>query len=483
MAKIFQVSARAGMTRVVEPIARGLLRAGVTPNAVTVAGTVGVLVGALGFGARGHLVAGALIVTVFALTDLLDGTMARMSGGSTRFGAFLDSSMDRVADSAVFGAVAYWLATQGDHSGVAAALVCLAAGGLVSYVKARAEGLGMTCNVGIAERTERLLIVGVGGLLTGLGVEPALEIALWLLAAVSIFTVGQRMAHVYRQAQRQQAGVTRRDRPARRSRAAHRARLRRRLAAGPRAAPARRWPRAFRAGADRAHRSRRRGYGPTARQPAPGGRPGAARGRAGRRWSGAGCARTPGTGWRRSGCPSLSREQILAGFRLDGAELLAADVAAGRGAVVALPHAGNWDAAGAWVAATGWPITTVAERLKPEGVYERFLAFREGLGMEILPTHGGDAARRSTCWWTGCGPGTWCRCWPTGTCPPGGSRWTSSAGGPGCRPGRRCWRCAPARRSTWPRCGTNRTPRAPRSRARCRCPSRTAGRWTSGSGC
>lgn len=88
--------------------------------------------------------------------------------------------------------------------------------------------------------------------------------------------------------------------------------------------------------------------------------------------------------------PALSRREILAGFRLDGAEMLAADVAAGRGAVVALPHAGNWDAAGAWVAATGWPLTTVAERLKPEGVYERFLAFRQGLGMEILPTHGGD---------------------------------------------------------------------------------------------
>ncbi|MEU2613454.1 phosphatidylinositol phosphate synthase [Micromonospora sp. NPDC007271] len=201
MAKIFQVTARAGMTRVVEPVARGLLRAGVSPNAVTVTGTLGVLVGALGFGARGQLVAGALIVTVFALTDLLDGTMARMSGGSTRFGAFLDSSMDRVADSAVFGAVAYWLATQHHYAGVAAALLCLAAGGLVSYVKARAEGLGMTCNVGIAERTERLLIVGVGGLLTGLGVGRALEVALWLLAAVSIFTVGQRMVHVYRQAQ------------------------------------------------------------------------------------------------------------------------------------------------------------------------------------------------------------------------------------------------------------------------------------------
>ncbi|MEU7997284.1 phosphatidylinositol mannoside acyltransferase [Micromonospora sp. NPDC049060] len=88
--------------------------------------------------------------------------------------------------------------------------------------------------------------------------------------------------------------------------------------------------------------------------------------------------------------PALSRAEILAGFRLDGEEKLAADVAAGRGAVVALPHAGNWDAAGAWVAATGWPITTVAERLKPEGVYQRFLAFRRSLGMEILPTHGGE---------------------------------------------------------------------------------------------
>lgn len=208
MAKIFQVSARAGLARVVDPIARRLLGWGVTPNAVTVAGTVGVLFGALGFGARGHLVAGALIVTVFALTDLLDGTMARMRGGSSRFGAFLDSSMDRVSDGAVFGAVAYWLATQGDRAGVAAALICLVAGGLVSYVKARAEGLGMTCNVGVAERTERLLIVGVGGLLTGLGLSWALVASLWLLAAVSVFTVGQRMRHVYRQAQQAERART-----------------------------------------------------------------------------------------------------------------------------------------------------------------------------------------------------------------------------------------------------------------------------------
>ncbi|GAB3983116.1 phosphatidylinositol mannoside acyltransferase [Plantactinospora veratri] len=90
--------------------------------------------------------------------------------------------------------------------------------------------------------------------------------------------------------------------------------------------------------------------------------------------------------------PSRSREQIRDDFRLDGEELLAADMAAGRGVVVALPHSGNWDAAGAWVAAKGWPIATVMERLKPEGVYERFLDFRRRLGMEILPTHGGPRA-------------------------------------------------------------------------------------------
>ncbi|HEX5596010.1 MAG TPA: CDP-alcohol phosphatidyltransferase family protein [Micromonosporaceae bacterium] len=202
MAKIFRVSARAGMTRVVEPIARGLLRVGVSPNVVTVTGTVGVVVGALAFGARGHLVSGAVIVTVFALTDLLDGTMARLRGGSSRFGAFLDSSMDRIADGAIFGAVTYWLASRDDWAGVTAGLLCLVTGQVVSYVKARAEGLGMTCDVGIAERPERLITVGVGGLLTGgFGITWGLTAALWVLAVLSVVTVAQRIGHVYRQAQ------------------------------------------------------------------------------------------------------------------------------------------------------------------------------------------------------------------------------------------------------------------------------------------
>lgn len=179
--------------------------------------------------------------------------------------------------------------------------------------------------------------------------------------------------------------------------------------------------------------------------------------------------------------PALSRSQILSAFRLDGAELLAADVAAGRGAVVALPHAGNWDAAGAWVAATGWPITTVMERLKPEGVYKRFLAFRASLGMEILPTHGGprpafdvllDRLRAGAVVPLLADRDLSARGW----------RWTSSVGRPGCPPGRRCSRCTPVRRSTWPRCGTNRMPPVRRWLVRCRCRAPRWGRWTSGSG-
>jgi CDP-diacylglycerol--glycerol-3-phosphate 3-phosphatidyltransferase len=201
MAKIFSESARAGMAYVVEPVARTLLRAGVSPNAVTVAGTLGVVAAAVGLGARGHLVAGALVVTVFALTDLVDGTMARMRGGSSRFGALLDSSMDRIADGAVFGAVVYWLAGQDDRWGVVAGLICLAGGQVVSYVKARAEGLGMTCDVGIAERAERLITVGVGGLLTGgLHVSWGLTAALWVLAALTVVTIWQRIIHVSHQA-------------------------------------------------------------------------------------------------------------------------------------------------------------------------------------------------------------------------------------------------------------------------------------------
>ena len=197
--RIFNVQARAGIPRVFGPLSGWLLRRGVSPDAVTVVGTLGVVVGAIGFGARGQLVVATVIVTLSAFTDLVDGTMARMSGRRGKFGAFLDSTMDRVADGAIFGAVAYWLAGQHRWSGEVAALICLLAGQVVSYAKARAEGLGMTANVGVAERAERLIIIGLGGLLGELVWKYALDVALWILAVLSVITIGQRIVTVYRQ--------------------------------------------------------------------------------------------------------------------------------------------------------------------------------------------------------------------------------------------------------------------------------------------
>jgi phosphatidylinositol phosphate synthase len=198
MAKIFNTSGRALISSVVNPTARFLLRVGVTPNAVTVAGTVGVLIGSY-FGALGHLFWGTWIVTACALTDALDGTMARMRGVSGKFGALLDSSMDRIADAAVFGAVVFYLHHQGNpYGGMVAAIVCLAAGQVVSYVKARAQSLGLNADVGLAERLERLVIVGIGGLLGSAGLDWGLPAALWFLAVLSVVTIFQRLIHARR---------------------------------------------------------------------------------------------------------------------------------------------------------------------------------------------------------------------------------------------------------------------------------------------
>lgn len=198
MAKIFSGPGRAIIAHAVNPTARFLLRVGVTPNAVTIAGTVGVLIGSY-LGALGYLFWAVWVVTASALTDVLDGTMARMRGGSGKFGALLDSSMDRIADAAVFGAVAFYLAHKGNpYGGMVAALICLAAGQVVSYVKARAQSLGMDADVGIAERFERLAIVGIGGLLGSAGLDWGLPAALWVLAVLSVVTVVQRLIHARR---------------------------------------------------------------------------------------------------------------------------------------------------------------------------------------------------------------------------------------------------------------------------------------------
>ena len=187
--------------RVVAPLAAALLRVGVTPDMVTVAGAAGAVAAAFGFFPRGSFLLGTVLVTIAVLTDSLDGAMARMRGISGRWGAFLDSTLDRIADAAVFGALVLWYAGRGDSTLLlCVTLFCLVAGLVTSYVKARAEGLGMTCNVGIAERTERLILVLAGTGVAGLGLPVALPVALWVLAVVSAVTVIQRLVEVRRQA-------------------------------------------------------------------------------------------------------------------------------------------------------------------------------------------------------------------------------------------------------------------------------------------
>jgi CDP-diacylglycerol--glycerol-3-phosphate 3-phosphatidyltransferase len=193
---------RPGINRVASPVAARLLRAGVTPDMVTLAGTAGVVAGSVLFLARGHFFLGTLIAVLSVLTDMLDGAMARQRGTSSRFGAWLDSTSDRVADSAVFCSLSWWFSGGGDDRLLSAVcLYCLVAGVVVSYAKARAEGLGMSCNVGIAERSERLVLVFAGTALVGFGApDVVLTVLLWVLVAVSTVTVGQRAAEVRRQA-------------------------------------------------------------------------------------------------------------------------------------------------------------------------------------------------------------------------------------------------------------------------------------------
>ncbi|MDT7571461.1 MAG: CDP-diacylglycerol---glycerol-3-phosphate 3-phosphatidyltransferase [Actinomycetota bacterium] len=192
---------RPAVGRVVGPLAAFLLRIGVTPDMVTVFGLLGATAASLGLIARGHFFSGGVIVTFFVLTDALDGTMARLRGPAGNWGAFLDSTLDRIADAAVFSALVLWYAGDGDDMVLlAVSLFCLVAGVVTSYAKARAEGLGMTANVGIAERAERLILVLAGVILAGVGLDLALPVLLWLLAAVSAVTVGQRLVEVHRQA-------------------------------------------------------------------------------------------------------------------------------------------------------------------------------------------------------------------------------------------------------------------------------------------
>lgn len=195
---------REPLARALAPVGAALSRVGVSPDMVTVVGTLGVSAGALAFYPRGSFFVGTLVITFFVFSDMLDGAVARARGGGTVWGAFLDSTLDRVGDAAVFGGLVLWYAGRGaDPLLAAVALWCLSASLLISYIRARAEGLGMTCAVGVAERSERLIVILVATGFSGLLHLPVLRIAaLWLLAVGTTVTVLQRLWTVRQQSAR-----------------------------------------------------------------------------------------------------------------------------------------------------------------------------------------------------------------------------------------------------------------------------------------
>lgn len=194
----FYLMTRAAYTKLSTPVAKAALRAGLTPDTVTIIGTAGSVLAALTLYPVGQLWWGSFAVFVFVLADMLDGAMARERGGGTRFGAVLDATCDRISDGAIFCGLLWWVAF-GMHSPplMASTLICLVTSQVISYIKARAEASGLNGGGGFIERPERLVIVLLGAGLSGLfGLPILLHVAMWLLAAASLVTVGQRLHSV-----------------------------------------------------------------------------------------------------------------------------------------------------------------------------------------------------------------------------------------------------------------------------------------------
>jgi CDP-diacylglycerol---glycerol-3-phosphate 3-phosphatidyltransferase len=193
---------RGVFTAIFTPVARLFLRLGISPDAVTIVGTIGVCAGALLFFPRGHLLVGVLVITAFVFSDLVDGHMARISGQSSAWGAFLDSTLDRFGDAAIFGGLAMYYVGPGDSDTFAAlAIYCLVLGSITSYARARAESLGMEAKGGIAERADRLVaILAMTGLSAIFDAPVLIPLTLGVLAVASTVTVVQRIMLVRSQA-------------------------------------------------------------------------------------------------------------------------------------------------------------------------------------------------------------------------------------------------------------------------------------------
>jgi CDP-diacylglycerol--glycerol-3-phosphate 3-phosphatidyltransferase len=183
---------------ILAPVVRMALAMHVTPNTVTVIGFFIVVLAAAVIG-TGGLVAGALVLTAGSLLDAVDGALARATGGGTAFGSFLDSTLDRAAEAILYvGVAAYFLGQAAPTWPVIAAFGALAGSFMVSYTRARAEGIGLTAAIGLAPRPERIVLIVAGLLLAGFGVGVALVAVLWIIGVLTVATTAQRIWHVWR---------------------------------------------------------------------------------------------------------------------------------------------------------------------------------------------------------------------------------------------------------------------------------------------
>jgi len=196
MVPMISSALKPAVTRLINPVARFALRIGLTPNAVTVLGALGLVTSAGYFYTHERYFLGTLLICFFALSDLFDGAMARISQqGASAWGGFLDSTIDRITDSAIVIAVLVPLIRDNNHLSYVL-LITLVTGNLIPYIRAKAESYQIPCAVGIAERTERVVIALTAIGLHGLGVSYVLAIGFWALAILGIITVAQRIAIV-----------------------------------------------------------------------------------------------------------------------------------------------------------------------------------------------------------------------------------------------------------------------------------------------
>ena len=188
----------ASTRRTVERLVAPLARTGIDPNALTVAGLLVSAVTAVCIG-FGWTLAGGLLVMVTGGFDMLDGAVARVSGNGSRFGAFLDSTLDRWAEGLIFTGLVWYFVAQDARIEVVLAVTTMVGSMLISYTRARAEGLGLTCDVGVFQRPERLLVLGIALL----GPAWLLSAGLWLMSVATQLTAVQRILHVHGQLERQ----------------------------------------------------------------------------------------------------------------------------------------------------------------------------------------------------------------------------------------------------------------------------------------